>query len=245
VRRIVRNGNSVTVDTFAGGFDMVTSENAQERLNSTRRGIDGFRSSSLLDSNFRLPDDIIIAPDGTIYIADAGNHTIRRIRQNTVETIAGNGVPGFADGIAENARFDTPTALALSDDGRFLFVADTRNNRVRKIDLLTNRVDTFAGRGGGGNDDGPAGEATFNQPIGLAFDQDGLLYVSEIFGNDIRRVDAQGNVTTLTGGGSKFKDGPGLDAKFNSPHGIALDRQRGILYVADQENSRIRKIALR
>lgn len=245
VRRIQRNGGNVTVSTFAGGFDMITNKDTQKRLNSTRRGITGFRSSSLLDSNFRLPDDIVIAADGTIYVADAGNHVIRRVRQNSVETIAGNGVPGFADGVAENARFDTPTALALSADGRFLFVADTRNRRVRKIDLLNNRVDTFAGSGASGNADGPSAQATFNFPIGLALDSDGTLYVSEIFGNDIRRIDSVGNVSTLTGDGSKFKDGPGLEAKFNSPHGLAIDTQRGILYVADQENSRIRKITLR
>ena len=245
VRRIIRTGGTVTVDTFAGSFDMITDKAKQEKFNSTRRGFIGFRSSSLLDSNFRLPDDILVAPDGTIYLADAGNHVIRRIRQNVVETIAGNGVPGFADGVAENARFNTPTGITLSADGRFLLVADTNNHRVRKIDLLSKRVDTVAGSGFPGNDDGPAGEAAFNQPIGLALDSDGTLYVSEIFGSDIRRIDPLGNVTTLAGKTSKFKDGPGLEAFFDNPRGLAIDKQRGILYVADQENSRIRKIVLR
>ena len=170
---------------------------------------------------------------------------IRRIRQNVVETIAGNGVPGFADGVAGNARFNTPTGITLSADGRFLLVADTNNHRVRKIDLISNRVDTLAGSGFPSNDDGPAGEAAFNQPIGLALDSDGTLYVSEIFGSDIRRIDPLGNVTTLAGKTSKFKDGPGLEAFFDNPRGLAIDKQRGILYVADQENSRIRKIVLR
>lgn len=245
VRRIVRTGGGVTVDTFAGGSDRITDEGKQKKFNSTRRGLIGFRSSSLLDSNFRLPDDILVAPDGTIYLADAGNHVIRRIRQGVVDTIAGNGVPGFADGVAGNARFNTPTGITLSLDGRFLLVADTNNHRVRKIDLLNNRVDTLAGNGNPGNDDGPAGEATFNQPIGLALDSDGTLYVSEIFGSDIRRIDPLGNVTLVTGKTSRFKDGPGLEALFNNPRGLAIDRQRGILYVADQENSRIRKIVLR
>ncbi|MGA9769897.1 MAG: SMP-30/gluconolactonase/LRE family protein [Blastocatellia bacterium] len=245
VRRITRTGGTVTVETFAGGFDMITDKDKQDKFNSTRRGLSGFRSSSLLDSNFRLPDDILVAPDGAIYLADAGNHVIRRIRQNVVETIAGNGVPGFADGVAGNARFNTPTGITLSPDGRFLLVADTNNHRVRTIDLLSNRVDTLAGDGLPGNDDGPAGEASFNQPIGLALDSDGTLYVSEIFGSDIRRIDTLGNVTTLAGKTSKFKDGPGLEAFFDNPRGLAIDKQRGILYVADQENSRIRKIVLR
>ncbi|HST23150.1 MAG TPA: SMP-30/gluconolactonase/LRE family protein [Blastocatellia bacterium] len=245
VRRIIRTGGTVTVDTFAGSSDRITDVDQQKKFNSTRRGLSGFRSSSLLDSNFRLPDDILVAPDGAIYLADAGNHVIRRIRNGVVETIAGNGVPGFADGVAGNARFNTPTGITFSADGRFLLVADTNNHRVRKIDLLSNRVDTLAGSGFPSNEDGPAGEAAFNQPIGLALDSDGTLYVSEVFGSDIRRIDPLGNVTTLAGKTSKFKDGPGLEAFFDQPRGLAIDKQRGILYVADQENSRIRKIVLR
>jgi sugar lactone lactonase YvrE len=245
VRRIRRNGSSLVVETFAGLFNMITNPARQKQLNSTRTGIDGFDNGNLLQATFKSPDDILIAPDGTIYLADAGNHAIRRIRQNVVDTIAGNGVPGFTDGVAGNARFDTPTGLALSLDGRFLYVADTNNHRVRRVDLLTQRVDTLAGSGGNAVLDGPAGEASFSQPIGLAVDTDGAVYVSEVFGNDIRRIDPQGNVTTVAGSKSRFEDGPGLTAKFNNPRGLAIDRQRGILYVADQENERIRKIVLR
>lgn len=245
VRRIRRNGSSLMVDTFAGLFDMITNPDRQKQFNSTREGIDGFRNGGLLDATFSLPDDILIAPDGTIYLADAGNNAIRRIRQNVVDTVAGNGVPGFADGVAGNARFNTPTGLALSPDARFLYVADTNNHRVRRIDLLTQQVDTIAGNGASDYVDGPSGEASFNQPIGLAVDGDGSVYVSEVFNNDIRLIDLQGNVTTLAGSKSKFEDGPGLTAKFDNPRGLAIDRQRGILYVADQENSRIRKLVLR
>jgi sugar lactone lactonase YvrE len=246
VRRIRRSGDARLVDTFAGTFTFITDEDRQKRLNSTRIGIDGFHDGSLLEASFRLPDDILIAPDGTIYIADAGNHTIRRIVGNQVEVFAGNGVAGFADGGLENARFDTPTALAISPDGRFIFVADTRNNRVRRIDVLNRRVDTVAGSGNTGVEDGPASDASFNQPIGLALDSDGTLYVSEVFGNDIRRIDPSGNVSTLAGGGNaKFRDGLGVDAKFNQPRGLAIDPQRRVLYVADTENFRIRRIDLR
>ncbi|HEX8183907.1 MAG TPA: SMP-30/gluconolactonase/LRE family protein, partial [Blastocatellia bacterium] len=246
VRRIRNSGGAPLVDTFAGTFSIITDKDRQRRRNSTRIGIAGFRDGTLLDASFRLPDDILVAPDGTIYIADAGNHTIRRIVGNKVESFAGNGVAGFADGSLENARFDTPTAIAITPDSRFLFVADTRNNRVRIIDIVNRRVDTFAGNGEIGAEDGPAGEATFNQPIGLALDSDGTLYVSEVFGNSIRRIDPSGNVSTLAGGGSaRFRDGSGIDAKFDSPRGLAIDTQRRILYVADTENFRIRKIELR
>jgi sugar lactone lactonase YvrE len=246
IRRILRTNGTVTVDTFAGDFRLIESPDKQEKYNSTKEGLDGFRNGPLIGSAFRLPDDMVIASDGSIYVADAGNHAIRRIRNNAVETVAGNGVPGFADGTGDNVRFNTPTALALSLDEQSLYVADTNNHRVRRIELATGRVSTLAGSGDAGLVDGPAGSAQFNQPIGLAVDADGTLYVSEVANHDIRRVDQQGNVTSLAGRGNpKYRDGAGAAASFDSPRGIAIDRQRGILYVVDTENERIRQIALR
>ncbi|HYP29765.1 MAG TPA: SMP-30/gluconolactonase/LRE family protein [Blastocatellia bacterium] len=250
IRRVVVNGDEVTVDTFAGTANAITDRGKQRRLNSTLVGLNGFRDGEARDSAFRLPDDIIIAPDGSFYVADPINHSIRHIIRNgndvIVETIAGTGVPGFADGVTESARFNTPTALALSLDGNFLFVADTGNHRIRVVNLQTRRVETFAGSGRTTGDDGPAGQASFIRPIGLAMDSDGVLYVSEVGGSRIRRVDPDGNVTTLAGGSRiKFRDGTGARATFNELRGLAIDRQRGILYVADYENFRIRRIALR
>lgn len=250
VRRIRRTGNDITVDTFAGLFGEIANKDRQKRLNSTRVGLASYRNAGLLDSGFRTPDDILVAPDGAIYIADAGNHTIRRITQRdgqfVVEAVAGNGVPGFADGAAENARFNTPTALALSPNGNFLFVADMNNNRIRRIDLVSKRVSTMAGGGTGILLDGQGGDARFFQPIGLACDSNGVVYVAELTSSDIRRIDPAGNVTSLAGGGStKLRDGPGVTARFNQPRGLAIDNVRGLLYVADYENFVIRKIALR
>lgn len=249
IRRIIRNNGQVVMLTFAGTFAEETEKNRQDRFQSTRIGRAGFHDGTPFNAAFRLPDDIIVAPDGTIYVADAQNHAIRRIRQVNglfvVETLAGNGVPGFADGIPENARFNTPTAIALSLDGSSLFVADTNNNRIRKVDLQTGMVSTAAGAGGGGSFDGPAAEATFFQPIGLAFDSDGTLYISEVSGTRIRRLDPQGNVTLVAGDGRlKFRDGPGIRARFDNPRGLAIDRTRHILYVADTEHFRIRAVAL-
>lgn len=250
IRRIQSSGNTLSVDTVAGMFHEVTDKDKQEKLNSTRQGIASYRDAGQFDSAFRLPDEIVIAPDGTIYVADAGNAAIRRITQRggqaVVETVAGNGVPGFADGEANKARFNLPTSVALSADGNFLFVADTNNNRVRKIDLINNRVSTLAGGGRGEVADGPKGEAVLFQPIGLAIDSDGVLYVSEFGANDIRRIDPAGNVTSVAGsGGPKLLNGPGLEARFALPRGLAIDKQNGFLYVADYENLVIRRIALR
>jgi len=250
VRRVRRSASGITVDTFAGLFTEITDKTRQDKFNSTRQGISSYRDAGRFDSGFRLPDDIVITADGTLYVADAGNSSIRRIRQIggqvVVDTIGGNGVPGFADGAADKARFNTPTALVLSPDGNSLFVADTNNGRVRRIDLTTRRVSTVAGGGEGNAIDGPGGEATLFQPIGLALDSDGVLYVSEFGNNDIRRIDTLGNVTTVAGGGgAKLRDGTGVEARFNQPRGLAIDSQRGFLYVADYENLVIRKIVLR
>jgi len=250
IRRVVRSGSGITVDTFAGLFNEITDKVRQDRLNSTRNGIASYHDGALRDAGFRLPDDIVIGQDGSIYVADAGNSVIRRIfqsgGQSFVETIAGNGVPGFADGDASRSRFNTPTGLVLSPDGQFLYVADTNNQRVRRIDLVNRRVSTVAGGGSGDVADGLKGAAIFFQPIGLAFDSTGILYVSEFGSGDIRRIDPGGNVTTLAGGGgNKLRDGPGLFARFNFPRGLAIDAQKGILYIADYENLAIRKIALR
>lgn len=251
IRRIRRQGAGIVVDTLAGVRFAVTDTERQDRTNATLRGVTGFRDGDGLTAEFRQPDDIIAAPDGSLLLSDTGNHSIRRITiigdQVRVETLTGNGVPGFVDGDAANARFNTPTGIALTPDGKRLFVADTRNNRIRSVDLTTMKVSTFAGNGTAGSQDGPPTESTFNQPIGLAVDADGTVYVSESNGRKIRRIDPAGNVSTLTGDSTKlkFRDGPGVTATFKNLRGLAIDRSAGVLYVADYENSRIRRIALR
>jgi len=100
IRRIVTGNGSATVDTFAGTVANIADKSKQKRLNSTRSGLDGFRDGTAFDAAFRLPDDIIFAPDGSLIVADAGNHSIRRVTRNgndvTVETIAGTGEIGRA-----------------------------------------------------------------------------------------------------------------------------------------------------
>jgi sugar lactone lactonase YvrE len=247
VRRIIRTANGVTVSTVAGTTEAITPLARQQKLNATLEGIEGYRDGAANNAAFRKPDEIIAAPDGSLYFTDTGNHAIRRLVQNgsqfIVETVAGNGVPGFIDGSASVSRFNIPTGLALSPDGTLLYVADTGNNKIRRINLLTRRVDSLAGTGDASGLDGPGSVAGFFQPIGVAVDPSGTLWVSEFGGFRIRRVDAEGNVTTVAGtGGLKFKDGAGLKATFNAPRGVAI--LDGFLYVADYENMRIRRIAL-
>ncbi|MCI0485993.1 MAG: IPT/TIG domain-containing protein [Blastocatellia bacterium] len=251
IRRIIRGEDGITVDTFAGKRREVSDPDRQRKLNSTNIGLTGFRNGTSEEAAFRLPDGMAMAADGTIYVADSNNHSIRRITQANgdvmVETIAGNGVPGFADGDGANARFNTPIDVALSLDENRLFVADFNNHRIRVVDLLTGLVSTHAGSGVIGGDDGPAREASLSQPIGLALDSDGVLYVSELGVSRIRRVDPAGNVNTVAGDitSKNPRNGPGIDATFKNPRGLMIDRTRGILYVADYEYFLIRAIALR
>lgn len=247
IRRIVRTANGVTVDTVAGTTEPITNATRQDKLNATLEGVEGFREGPAHNAAFRKPDEIVVAPDGSLYFTDPNNHSVRKATlsgsQFIISTVAGNGVPGFIDGNADVARFNTPTGLAISPDGQFLYVADLTNNRVRRINLVAHTVETFAGSGDFGSLDGPKGLASFGQPIGLAVEPSGVLYVSEFGTNRIRRVDLAGNVSTIAGTGAiKFKEGAGLKATFNAPRGLAVEG--GFLYVADYENLRIRRIPL-
>ena len=141
---------------------------------------------------------ITIDASGVVYFADTLSHRIRTLRFNgpsftdgVVTTIAGTGTPGDAGdgGPAMAAQIHLPGDLELGPDGK-LYFADTNNNRVRRIDLTTGTIEAVAGTGAEGysGDGGPALEATFNRPFGIAFDLYGNLYISDTFNNRIRKV---------------------------------------------------------
>src|SRR5688572_6253919 len=124
------------------------------------------------------PFAVAVGIDGTVYVADAGeSNRIQKIAlDGTISTLAG-GSEGFSDGVGAEASFNTPSGLALSSDGN-LFVADTGNNRIRKI-TPEGQVSTVAGDGTAGYADGPAAQAQFNGPIGVAVDASGKIYVAD------------------------------------------------------------------
>lgn len=157
-----------------------------------------------------------------------------------VETVAGD-EPGFADGPLWQARFCGPTALALEPDGSLL-VCDSRNHRLRRIGA-DRGVTTVAGggepEGPGGRADGPAAEARFRYPSGVAAAADGTLYLSDT-GNHRICVLRGGQVRTLAGSVQGRADGKGPAARFDSP--AALTLSRGVLWVADMGNRRIRRV---
>jgi len=193
------------------------------------------------ESGFSDPFGVAVAKDGTIYVADAGeSNRIRKISPDgNVTTLAG-GSEGFADGVGPAASFNTPSALAVGPGGD-LFVADTANNRIRKI-TPDGHVSTVAGDGTAGYVDGPAVKAQFNGPIGLAVSEGGDIYVADTYNDVIRMITTEGEVTTIAGAGSPgYADGEQKAALFDTPCGIAI--VNNTLIVADTGNDRLRRVS--
>lgn len=202
-------------------------------------GIDGRIDGTGTGARFSEPFGIAAAPDGTIFVADAGNaHRIRRISADGVVTTPAGGARGFADGAGPRASFSTPSGLALGHDGT-LYLADTGNHAIRRI-TPDGQVSTLAGDGTPGYADGPAQQARFNGPIGIAVASDGRIIVADTYNDLIRVIDVDGTVRTLAGSGHPgADDGVGDGASFDTPTGLAVDT-RGTLYVADTGNGIVR-----
>ncbi|CAI8886139.1 T9SS type A sorting domain-containing protein [Chryseobacterium sp. IT-36CA2] len=158
----------------------------------------------------------------------------------TVSTLAGNGTEGYADGNVNSAMFNRPAGVAVDDAGN-VYVADTGNYRLRKITPSGN-VSTLAGDGTQGFADGSPNNVKFNGINDLIVDAFGNIYVSDFYNNRIRKISPSGDVSTFAGNGTAgFVDGDNATAQFKNPAGIAIDKE-GIIYVADQNNNRIRRI---
>jgi sugar lactone lactonase YvrE len=156
-----------------------------------------------------------------------------------VSTLAGNGSPGLVDGIGSMAKFNNPSGMVLDASGN-LYVSDYSNHCIRKI-TPRGIVSTFAGTGQPGFENGYRTNATFNHPYGLAMDMQGNFYIGDVANHGIRKIAADGMVTTLAGGRKGFSDRKGNLAMFNHPYGVAVDAENNV-YVADSYNNRIRKI---
>jgi sugar lactone lactonase YvrE len=187
---------------------------------------------------------------GNLYIVDSSNQRVRRVDQATqaITTVAGDGIFGFSGdgGPATAARFDDIQGVALDLQGD-LFIADTYNFRVRKIDQSTGAVKTVAGDGAAvfAGDGGPATLASLRYPCGVALDAQNNIYIADSSNNRIRRVDAMtGIMTTVAGNGNygfSGDGGPALQGEFRVPYGVAVDSQ-GNLFIADTANNRIRRV---
>jgi len=229
VRRIAPNG---VITTVAG--------NGQHSFG----GDGGPATAAALD----WPAAVVGDAAGNLYIADQHNNRIRRVeRTGGISTFAGSGLHSFSGngGQARAAALDYPCGLALDAAGN-LYIADQHNTQVRRV-RTTGIIEAFAGTGvdSFSGDGGPAVRATLDWPTGLALDAAGNVYITDQFNNRIRRVTPDGNINTFAGDGRETfagDGGPATRASLNHPAGVAVDAA-GNVYIADQLNHRIRRVA--
>ena len=193
----------------------------------------GFNDGPAPRARFNEPNGVAVARDGTVYVCDRYNATIRRITaEGAVTTMAGRaGMAGMANGAASAARFNAPRRIAVAADGA-IYVADTGNHAVRKI-APGGTVETIVASAANDRMD----------PVGLAIDAEGNLLVADAWSHVIRKIDGSGRMSIAAGlpGVNGSVDGPVGSARFNAPEGVAVDAE-GAIYVADTANHTIRKI---
>jgi sugar lactone lactonase YvrE len=213
IRRIGTDGS---ITTFAGAADQSAG------------AADGTGTAA----KFSQPTAEAIGADGSIYVTDTANHTVRRIAATgAVTTLAGTaGASGSTDGQGAAARFNTPLGITFGSDGA-LYVADAGNHTIRRL-ALDGTVTTIAGTAGtSGSADGSGAGASFGDLEGLVGDSSGNLYIADMSNNKIRKSTLAGSVTTLAGnGGTTASDGIGTAAGIPFPGGLALSN--GNLLVA-------------
>jgi D-alanyl-D-alanine dipeptidase len=236
-------GNVYVADSSNSTIRKITPARRVTTLAGTA-GVRGSTDGTGAAASFRGPSGVATDSAGNVYVADSGNHAIRRITPaGRVTTLAGSaGVTGSTDATGAAASFSFPYDIAIDSTGNF-YVADGANT-IRKI-TPAGVVTTLAGTAGvRGSTDATGAAASFNSPAGVATDSAGNVYVAEISNYTIRKITPAGVVTTLAGATrlAGSTDAMGAAARFGVPRGVATDIA-GNVYVADSSNSTIRKIA--
>jgi hypothetical protein len=209
IRKVAPNGD---VTTFAG-----------------TTGSPGDTDANGTSASFDNPYGVALDGSGNLYVADGENNKIRKIAPNgDVTTLAGSGSYGSMDGNGTSASFKTPYGVAVDGSGN-VYVADANNRKIRKI-APNGDVTTLAGSGNAGSMDGNGTSASFVLPFGITVDGLGNAYVADGFGNTIRKIAPNGDVTTIAG-----------SVSFSNPFGIVVD-DSGNVYVSETTSNKIRKI---
>jgi len=202
----------------------------------------GANNATGIAATFNAPIGLAVDSVGNVYVADAGNHMIRKITPaGVVTTFAGSTTNGSNNGTGVAASFTGPYAVAIDSIGN-VYVIDTGNHMIRKINA-GGVVTTLAGSTAAGFADGTGTNASFFEPYGIAVDSNGYVYVADAGNNMIRKITPGGVVTTFAGSTAPGNaNGIGTSATFHEPYGIAVD-SNGTFYVTDYRNNLIRKIA--
>mgnify|MGYP003886023985 FL=1 len=218
--RILTKGPTGPVEVFSGSTE-------------------GMMDGAIDQAKFYHPEGVAVDAEGNVYVADSGNHRIRKIsKEGVVSTLAG-GRAGDADGTGLRAQFKYPVRMVFDTMGN-MYVSDAGNNRIRKVSP-EGEVVTFAGSTRG-TADGVGTAAQFYNPMGITMDSQGTIYVADNENQRIRMVTPTGIVTTLTGETEDFENGPVETARFDYPSDLVID-PRGNLIIADTDNHKIRCIA--
>lgn len=235
-------------------------------------GLSSDDTTTATEATMTFPTSVAYDSSGNLFIVDTNNNTIRKVTTDSkISRVAGIGTAGYADADdydpdgdadsddtinsedsdytaveAPDALINYPIGIAIASDGT-IYIADTKNHRIRRVDSSTTYVTTYAGTGTAGwsGDGGPAAEAKLNYPMGLALDADGNLYVCDTFNHRIRRIATDGTISTVAGRGTpgfSGDNGWATAARLFYPKGITFAPD-GKLYIADTFNSRIRVIA--
>ena len=243
------NPGGVTVDSYGNVFVADTNNHTIRKISSTglvttfagSAGIIGSGDGPGNAARFNYPNGVVVDLEGSVFVADTNNHTIRKITAaRAVSTLAGTaGSLGSTDATGSAARFNFPMGIAV-DLARRVIVADQFNHTIRRV-TSGGVTSTVAGTpGSAGAADGHAATAGFNYPAGVAVDTLGTIFVADTSNGTIRRMESNGWVSTIgsMAGALGFVDGQGVNARFNGPVGIAT-RSAGVIYVADMNNSRV------
>ena len=246
------SGKVYVADTFCHRIRQISGGQVTTLAGTGKSGPfqGGFKDGGISEARFYQPYALVVAPGKGIYVADAVNNRIRLVSGKNVSTVAGSGTAGHLDGLALQAQVNHPEYMTLSASGQ-LYFSDCWNHLVRRLDTTQAKVSFVAGSGkpghnGGGFANGGAASAKFKFPAGMNFDSKGRLIIVDR-DNHLIRIYHKGLVSTLAGGGKpganngSFKDGPALQARFNQPSGLDIDKQ-GRIFVADTQNNRVRVI---
>jgi sugar lactone lactonase YvrE len=247
----------VAVDS-AGNLYIADADNHRVR----KVGVDGMISTVVgtgtadfsgddgpaIAAQLNRPFGVAVDSTGVLYVTDVDNHRVRKVTTDgKISTVAGTGVAGFEgdDGPAVSAQLNRPYGVVVDGAGT-LYVADSNNYRVRKI-TTDGKISTVAGTDTADFDgDGGLGTAArLNMPLGVVMDSTGTLYISDYHNHRVRKVGADGKISTVAGTGTVGSDGdggPAVSAQLNHPLGLAVDCVDA-LYIAEFDSHRVRKVA--